>query len=72
MVYEEPIQLFVVFFSGTLVELITFWLEEDQPCSIEEMVLYYQQMFINSAHNTLKLAVNMKIYGNNDMKGLIC
>ncbi len=53
---KVPIQLFAVFFSGTLIELITWWLEEDQPYSIEEMVMYYQQMFINGALNTLNLA----------------
>lgn len=53
---KVPIKIFAVFFSGTLIELITWWLEEDQPYSIEEMVGYYQQLFINGALNTLNLA----------------
>jgi hypothetical protein len=51
-----PIKIFAVFFSGTLIELVTWWLEENQPYSIEDMVTYYQQMFINGARHTLNLA----------------
>jgi len=53
---KVPIDIFAVYFSGTLIELITWWLEEDQPFSIEEMVRFYQQLFINGALNTLNLA----------------
>ncbi|MDY6866303.1 MAG: TetR/AcrR family transcriptional regulator [Chloroflexota bacterium] len=50
-----PIKIFAVFFSGTLIELVTWWLEDDQPYSIEDMVKYYRQLFINGALNTLNL-----------------
>lgn len=52
---KVPVDIFSVFFSGTLVELVTWWLEEDQPYSIEEMVTYYQQIFIYGALNTMSL-----------------
>jgi len=48
--------VFAISFSGTLIELVTWWLEEDQPYSIEEMVAYYQQIFIKGALKTLNLA----------------
>lgn len=50
---KVPLEIFAVFFSGTLIELVTWWLEEDQPYSIEDMVRHYQQMFIFGALNTL-------------------
>lgn len=53
---KVPMEVLAVYFSGTLIELITWWLEEDQPYSIEDMVRYYQQLFINGALNTLNLA----------------
>jgi AcrR family transcriptional regulator len=54
---KVPVDVFAASFAGTLMELITWWLEEDQPYSIEEMVSYYQQIFIKGALNTLNLAV---------------
>jgi len=54
--FKVPVDVFAVFFAGTLIELITWWLEEEQPYSIEEMVAYYQQTFIYGALNTLNLA----------------
>lgn len=52
---DVPIEVISVFFAGTLVELIKWWLEEEQPYEIEEMVKYFQQMFILGARDTLKL-----------------
>ena len=53
---KVPLEVFAVFFSGTLVELVTWWLEMDQPYPIEEMVAFYQQMFNGGALDTLKLS----------------
>jgi len=50
---KVPLEIFAVFFSGTLIELVTWWLEEDQPYPIEDMVRHYQQMFILGALDTL-------------------
>lgn len=51
-----PLDIFAVFFSGTLIEMVTWWLEEEQPYPIEEMVAYFQQMFLFGALDTLKLS----------------
>jgi len=48
--------VFAVFFSGTLVELVTWWLEQDQPYTIEAMVGFYQQLFTWGALDTLQMA----------------
>lgn len=50
-----PLEVFAVFFSGTLVALVTWWLEKDQPYPIETMVAYFQQMFSYGALDTLGL-----------------
>jgi AcrR family transcriptional regulator len=52
--FDVPIEVISVFFAGTLVELIKWWLEEEQPYEIEEMVKYFQQMFFLGARGTLK------------------
>ncbi len=53
---KVPLDIFSVFFSGTLVELVTWWLEEDQPYPIEEMVQYYQQLLLFGALDTLNMS----------------
>jgi AcrR family transcriptional regulator len=54
---KVPTEIFAVHFSGMLMELVTWWLEEDQPYTIEEMVAFFQQMFIFGALDTLKLSL---------------
>lgn len=58
---KVPLEIFAVFFSGTLIELVSWWLEEDQPYSIEEMVNYYQQMFIFGALDTLDVSEHISV-----------
>lgn len=53
---KVPLDIFSIFFSGTLMELVTWWLENDQPYSIEQMVTYFRQMFIYGALDTLHIA----------------
>ncbi len=53
---KVPLEVFAVFFSGTLIELVTWWLEHDQPFNIEEMVVYFQQLFILGALDTFHLS----------------
>jgi AcrR family transcriptional regulator len=53
---KVPLEIFAVFFSGTLIELVTWWLEHDQPFTIEEMVVYFQQLFILGALDTFHLS----------------
>lgn len=52
---KVPLEIFAVFFSGTLIELVSWWLEEEQPYSIEEMVMYFQQLFLFGTRDTLNL-----------------
>jgi len=52
---KVPLEVFAMSFAGTLTELITWWLEENQPYTIEEMVVYFQQMFIFGALDTLNI-----------------
>lgn len=52
---KVPLEVFAVFFSGTLVEMVTWWLEKDQPYPIEEMVAFYQQLFTWGALDTLQM-----------------
>ena len=53
---KVPLEVFAVFFSGTLVDMVTWWLEQDQPYSIEEMVAFYQQLFTWGALDTLQMS----------------
>jgi len=52
---KVPIEVFAMAFAGTLTGLVTWWLEENQPYTIEEMVIYFQQLFIFGALDTLNL-----------------
>jgi AcrR family transcriptional regulator len=47
-----PIEVFAMALAGTLTELVIWWLEEDQPFPIEEMVVYIRQLFIFGALDT--------------------
>ncbi len=53
---KVPLDIFSIFFSGTLMEMVTWWLEHDQPYTIEQMVTYFRQMFIHGALDTLHIA----------------
>ena len=52
---KVPLDIFSIFFSGTLIEMVIWWLENDQPYSIEQMVTYFQQIFVYGALNTLNI-----------------
>jgi hypothetical protein len=56
---KVPPEILALFFSGTSIEMIFWWLENDQPYSIEEMVKYFRQMFFFGALNTLNLDVKI-------------
>jgi AcrR family transcriptional regulator len=50
---KVPVEIFAVYFSGTIMEMVTWWLEENQPYPIPKMVSYFQQLFIFGALETL-------------------
>ena len=54
---KVPEEIFSVMFSGTLITMITWWLENNQPYPIDTMVKYFQQMFLLGALDTLQLSV---------------
>jgi AcrR family transcriptional regulator len=53
---KVPLDVLAVHFTGSILQLVTWWLEEDKPYSIEEMVGYFQQMFVFGALETMHLA----------------
>jgi AcrR family transcriptional regulator len=52
---KVPLEVFAIYFSKTLMGLVTWWLENNQPYPIEIMVQYFQQMFFLGAINTLNI-----------------
>lgn len=54
---KVPEEIFGVLFSGNLITLITWWLENNQPYPIETMVKYFQQMFLLGALDTLHISM---------------
>jgi len=52
---KVPLEVFAVYFAGTLMGLVTWWLEEDMPYPIEEIVNHFQQLFIFGALDTLHM-----------------
>lgn len=54
---KVPEEIFSVMFSGSLITLITWWLENNQPYPIETMVKYFQQMFLLGALDTLHISL---------------
>lgn len=50
---KVPLDFFGTFFAGALIESVTWWLENDQPYEVEEMVENFQQMFIHGALNSI-------------------
>lgn len=53
---KVPLEVFAVFFSGTLIEMVTWWLENNQPYPIDDMVTYYQQLFTFGVLDTVQIA----------------
>lgn len=53
---KVPLEIFAAFFAGTLIELVTWWLEENEPYTIEDMVKYFQQMITFGALGTFDIA----------------
>ena len=53
---KVPLDVLAVHFTGSILELVTWWLEEGMPYSIDEMVSYFQQMFVFGALETIHLA----------------
>ncbi len=48
-----PFEILANYFSGSLLGLLTWWLEEERPYSSEEMTEVFRRMFMNGARETL-------------------
>lgn len=51
-----PTEVFAIYFANSFMQLVTWWLEEDQPYSIDEMVEFFKQLFVFGAMDSLGLA----------------
>ena len=52
---KVPLNFFGAYFAGALIEVVTWWLENDQPYTVEDMVEYFQQLFIFGAMDTVRI-----------------
>ena len=55
---KVPLNFFGAYFAGALIEVVTWWLEHDQPYDVKSMVEYFQQLFIFGAMDTVYLKAN--------------
>lgn len=53
-----PMEVFSNYFAGSLMGLITWWLESDQPYPAEEMTRMFQKMFFPGARDVLRFSFN--------------
>lgn len=52
---KVPLNFFGAYFAGALIEVVTWWLENDQLYDVNEMVAYFQQLFIFGAMETIRI-----------------
>ena len=52
---KVPLDFFGAYFAGALIEVVTWWLENDQPYDVEAMVKHFQQLFIFGAMDSIKI-----------------
>jgi len=55
-----PLEFFSNYFAGSLLGIVTWWLETNPPYSPEEMTTMFQQMFLLGAFHTLGAAPTSK------------
>lgn len=48
---ELPIDVLANFFAGSLLTLVTWWLENDQPYSVEDMANMFKELVMNGFSN---------------------
>ncbi len=48
---ELPVEVLANFFAGSLMTLVTWWLENDQPYSVEEMANMFRELVMNGFSN---------------------
>lgn len=53
VLYEVPIEFFASFFSGALLSIVVWWLEEDMQHSPEDVARMFRRLFFRGARETL-------------------
>lgn len=56
VLYEVPIEFFASFFSGALLSIVVWWLEEDMKHSPEDVARMFRRLFFRGARETLGLS----------------
>jgi hypothetical protein len=52
---KVPLNFFGAYFAGALIEVVTWWLENDQPYDVKSTVAYFQQLFIFGAMDAIQI-----------------
>jgi hypothetical protein len=52
---EVPLEVFANYFAGSLLGILTWWLEKDMPYTPEEMTDMFQKLFFQGARQVLGL-----------------
>jgi AcrR family transcriptional regulator len=55
LLFKVPIEFFAAFFSGALLSIVDWWLEEDMRHSPREITQLFQSLFFKGAKNTIGL-----------------
>lgn len=58
VLYEVPIEFFASFFSGALLSIVVWWLQEDMKHSPEDVARMFRRLFFRGAREALGLSSN--------------
>jgi hypothetical protein len=53
--FNVPVEFFAAFFSGALLSIIDWWLEEDMRHTPQEMTRLFQSLFFKGAKNAINI-----------------
>lgn len=56
VLFEVPIEFFASFFSGALLSIVVWWLEEDMRHSPEDVARMFRRLFFRGARETLGIS----------------
>lgn len=56
VLYEVPVEFLASFFSGALLSIVVWWLEEDMQHSPEDVARMFRRLFFRGARETLDLS----------------
>jgi AcrR family transcriptional regulator len=56
LVFSVPIEFFAAFFSGALLSIVDWWLEEDMRHTPKEVTSLFQRLFFRGAINSIRVA----------------